>query len=127
MKNVIFTSAFPTRLVMTGNYSKVGVLEVMSVVLYTKRPHEPISLSTVNPPQNLLNHHRFNMELEPALWSGAKFFTSIREPLSMFRSSYNFHYYRFSSNSKVLHRKCNNACWSEPFRKRCCRAFCLSF
>ena len=34
----------------------------------------------------------------------------------MFRSSYNFHYYRFPNNKAVLHRKCNNACWSEPFR-----------
>ena len=31
-------------------------------------------------------------------------------------NSYNFHYYRFTSNQKVLHRSCNNACWSEPFR-----------
>lgn len=70
------------------------------------------------PKENLSvnSHHRFNIDLERKVFKDAKFFTSIREPLSMFRSSYNFHYYRFTSNQKVLHRSCNNACWSEPFR-----------
>ena len=70
----------------------------------------------IYPALSIMSHHRFNIDVEPSLYADAKFFTSIREPLSMFRSSYNFHYFRFASNKKVLGRSCNNACWSEPFR-----------
>ena len=40
------------------------------------------------PKENLSvnSHHRFNVDLEQKLFKDAKFFTSIREPLSMFRS-----------------------------------------
>ena len=40
------------------------------------------------PKENLSvnSHHRFNIDLERKIFKDAKFFTSIREPLSMFRS-----------------------------------------
>lgn len=46
-------------------------------------------------PKAIKCHHRLNLQLEKQLFPDAKFFTSLREPFSMFRSSYQFHYSRF--------------------------------
>ncbi|CAG5103210.1 Oidioi.mRNA.OKI2018_I69.chr1.g667.t1.cds [Oikopleura dioica] len=68
--------------------------------------------------QSIRCHHRFNPDIEPGLFPGAKFFTSIREPFEAFKSNFNYHYGRFF-NEKNLERRerwCTVGCWGEPFR-----------
>jgi len=50
-------------------------------------------------------HHRFNHKVQKEIMGdGTKFYTSVREPLSHFYSSFNFFYYRFGNiKDRYLH------------------------
>lgn len=66
------------------------------------------------PIQAMTFHFRWNMEYLPAVLDKnrrkVKIFTSIRDPLFVFRSSMNFF------NREELVNSCQFACWEEPYR-----------
>ena len=48
-------------------------------------------------------HFRWNMdEIDSILEPGTVRITSVREPLDMFRSTYNYYYYEFRNSRQVL-------------------------
>ena len=60
-------------------------------------------------------HFRWNMEeIDDILEPGTVRITSIRQPLDMFRSTYNYYYYEHK-NVKNIETKCDSKCARVPF------------
>jgi galactosylceramide sulfotransferase len=69
-------------------------------------------------PYAINSHQRMNRGLEKELFGEkATFVTSIRSPISFFRSAYQYFYERWESENSVKNRKCGFVCWGMPFAK----------
>ena len=58
---------------------------------------------------------RWNMdEIDDILEPGTLRVTSVREPLDMFRSTYNYYYYEHRDTDRIA-KQCNSKCVRVPF------------
>ena len=67
--------------------------------------------------ESIRYHFRWNMdEMDDILEEGTVRITSVRQPLDMFRSTYNYYYYEFRNrNSRQMLKSCNSKCARVPF------------
>lgn len=79
-------------------------------------PYDPKCRTTPHPKehQSVTFHHRLNYPLQSKLMPNAKFYTTVREPLSLFYSVYNYFYYKFERVEEMA-PGCNNECMGQPF------------